>query len=271
MTIAAAFVDACRQELSALKPGNVHVYGDGHGMTTADFERSADIAAPHLCRLGAKLGQRILDAVTATRAAVGQNTNLGIILLCAPLAMAAERGGDLRAETASVLRSADLADTLGLFAAIARADPGGLGEAAEHDVRRPPSVTPLVAMRAAAHRDSIARQWANDFADVFGCGLWEYAHALERWDDASWATTATYLRFMSQFPDSHVLRKYGMHVARDAQRRATELHADLWRCSDPIEVQPRLIAWDMGLKVHGHNPGTSADLTVATLFAFRCT
>jgi len=137
--------------------------------------------------------------------------------------------------------------------------------------KRPPSVTPLVAMRAAAHRDSIARQWANDFADVFGCGLWEYAHALERWDDASWATTATYLRFMSQFPDSHVLRKYGMHVARDAQRRATELHADLWRCSDPIEVQPRLIAWDMGLKVHGHNPGTSADLTVATLFAFRCT
>ncbi len=91
--IEAAFREACAAELAALKPGNVHRHAAGHGMTMDDFVRSADAAARPLCRTGATLGERILDAVAATRAAVGQNTNLGIVLLCAPLAMAAERGG----------------------------------------------------------------------------------------------------------------------------------------------------------------------------------
>ena len=63
-------------------------------MTVADFIRSAEVSAPLLCRAGAPLGQRIRDAAAATRDAVGQNTNLGILLLCGPLAMAAERGED---------------------------------------------------------------------------------------------------------------------------------------------------------------------------------
>ncbi len=73
-----AFREACAAELAALKPGNVHQFADGHGMTVDDFQRSADAAAGPLCRPRAKLGKRVLDAITATRAAVGQNTNLGI-------------------------------------------------------------------------------------------------------------------------------------------------------------------------------------------------
>ncbi len=89
MTIAAAFIDACVEELRAPKPGNVHIHAEGHRMTVADFVRSAEVSAPLLCRVGAPLGRRILDAAVATREAVGQNTNLGILLLCGPLAMAA--------------------------------------------------------------------------------------------------------------------------------------------------------------------------------------
>ena len=81
-----------RAELEALKPGNVHRFEAGHGMTVEDFETSADISAPFLCARGAGVGARVLRAVSATRKAVGQNTNLGILLLCAPLATAAERG-----------------------------------------------------------------------------------------------------------------------------------------------------------------------------------
>ena len=36
-----AYLEACALELRALKPGNVHVHAAGHGMTAADFERSA--------------------------------------------------------------------------------------------------------------------------------------------------------------------------------------------------------------------------------------
>ncbi len=89
----AAFGAACRAELQALKPGNVHVHAPGHGMTVEDFERSAEAAAPWVAAPGLGVGERVLRAVESTRAACGQNTNLGILLLAAPLAAAAERPG----------------------------------------------------------------------------------------------------------------------------------------------------------------------------------
>src|SRR5437868_852878 len=129
-----AFRSACAEELAAPKPGNVGLHAAGHRMTADDFLHSAAAAAPHVCAAGAPLGQRILGAVTATRAAVGQNTNLGIVLLCAPLAMAAETApADLRAALATVLDSSDLADADVVFRAIALAAPGGLGDAPRHD------------------------------------------------------------------------------------------------------------------------------------------
>ena len=95
--IAAAFKAACLDELDAPKPGNVHAFADGHRMTAAQFEASAAAAAAPIAQAGARVGVRIEAAVVATFAAVGVNTNLGIILLCAPLAAAAERGApDLR-------------------------------------------------------------------------------------------------------------------------------------------------------------------------------
>src|SRR5258708_20574752 len=80
-----AYLQACTMELQALKPGNVHVHAAGHGMTTADFERSAAVSVEPLTATATTVGRRIRDAVAATRAAVGSNTNLGIVLLAAPL------------------------------------------------------------------------------------------------------------------------------------------------------------------------------------------
>ena len=94
--IAAAFRAACLDELEAPKPGNVHVFASGHRMTAAEFVRSAEAAAAPLALPEARVGNRIRDAVEATLTLVGTNTNLGIILLCAPLAAAADvRPSDL--------------------------------------------------------------------------------------------------------------------------------------------------------------------------------
>ena len=90
--LAAAFIAACRDELDAPKPGNVHVLSPGNRKTAADFMRSAEAAAPPLTKPGARIGRRILGAVEASTAVVPRNTNLGIVLLCGPLAAAAERG-----------------------------------------------------------------------------------------------------------------------------------------------------------------------------------
>ena len=245
--VEAAFVAACDEELAAPKPGNVHRYANGHRMAVVDFERSARAAAPPLGRSGASLGARILEAVQATRDAVGQNTNLGIVLLCAPLAMAAQADGDVGA----VIAASDLADAEAVFAAIRLAAPGGLGEAPRHDVREPARVTLPVAMAEAARRDSIARQWANGFADVLGAGLAAYGEG---------AALAAYLHFLATFPDSHVVRRQGVEIAEAVRRDAAAMRqADL----------ASLLRWDAELKARGINPGTSADLTVATAFAAR--
>ena len=264
-----AFIDACRDELAAPKPGNVHEHAPGHRMTTADFERSATAASPALCRNGERLGRRILDAVTATQQAVGQNTNLGILLLAAPLAMAAEQGTVDQETVQQIIEAADVHDSEALFTAIRLAAPGGLGTAPAHDVHAPATVPPLVAMAAAADRDGIARQWVSGFADVFGPGLQAYQAARVRGFAPVWATLDTYLCFLAALPDSHILRKHGAEPARVLQRDAARMRARLLAATDPAALMPDFLVWDAALKQRGLNPGTSADLTVATIFTSR--
>ena len=199
--IAGAFKTACHDELDAPKPGNVHVYADGHRMAAADFLRSAEAAAGPLSVPGASVGARILGAVEATFAAVGTNTNLGIILLCAPLAAAAEIApANLRAAVGDVLQGLDIEDANLAFQAIALAAPGGLGQAARHDVHAVATVTLRQAMAEAADRDRIAHQFSTDFADIFDRGLGCLDKAAARWPDPKWATLAVYLGFLAGFP-----------------------------------------------------------------------
>jgi triphosphoribosyl-dephospho-CoA synthase len=268
--IAAAFEWACLAELEAPKPGNVHVFASGHRMTAAAFTASARAAAAPLSAAGSRVGTRILRAVEATFAAVGANTNLGIILLCAPLAAAAEsEPSTLRASLAEVLQDLDKEDAVLAFAAIVRAAPGGLGRSVRHDVFEPATVTLLEAMTEAADRDRVARQYATNFADIFDFGLPLLDAATLRHADPKWATLAAYLGFLAAFPDSHIVRKQDAKTAEEVRRTAAEFETALQAAQHPERLVPELLAWDADLKAKGVNPGTSADLTVATLFARR--
>ena len=268
--IALAFKAACLAELDAPKPGNVHIFAGGHRMNVDDFMRSADACASPIAAPGHRVGHRIMSAVDATRQVVATNTNLGIILLCAPLAAAAYIGqADLRNALRLVLNDLDKEDAELAFRAIARASPGGLGHTSNHDVRRPASVTLREAMATAAHRDRIARQYVTDFADVFEIGLPVLERFLDRWPNQAWATLALYLEYLSAFPDTHLVRKHGEAVAAKVQGIGQAWRLRVQSAEDPGSLLPELLAFDRYLKAFGGNPGTSADLTVATLFAFR--
>ena len=268
--IAAAFKWACLAELDAPKPGNVHVFAGGHRMTADEFAASADAAAPALSAEGARVGARIFGAVEATLACVGANTNLGIILLCAPLAAAADAEPfDLRASLVKVLQDLDTDDANLAFRAIVRAAPAGLGHSALHDVFQPATDSLLKAMAEAADRDRIARQYATSFADVFDLGLPLFEAASRQRAGQEWATLTTYLGFLSAFPDSHILRKYDAQIADEVRRTAAALLPSLRAAKHPAQLFPELLAWDAALKAEELNPGTSADLTVATLFVHR--
>jgi triphosphoribosyl-dephospho-CoA synthase len=268
--VAAAFKWACLAELDAPKPGNVHVFAAGHRMAADAFVASADAAATPLSAAGTRVGTRILGAVQATFAVVGANTNLGIILLCAPLSAAAEAAmSDLRASLVHVLSSLDEKDADLAFRAIVKARPAGLGRSARYDVSEPATVGLLQAMEEAAGRDRIARQYATGFSDVFDIGLPLLETAARRHADQQWVTLAVYLGFLSAFPDTHILRKHGAVIADEVRTTATTFQASLQATERPAALVPDLLAWDATLKADGVNPGTSADLTVATLFVHR--
>jgi triphosphoribosyl-dephospho-CoA synthase len=270
--VAGVYLDACIAELHALKPGNVHVHADGHGMTVRDFERSAHASAPAMGEPGLSVGARIHEAIRRTHDAVGCNTNLGIVLLCAPLAVAAfvaPTRGDLRSALRGVLASLSIEDAELTFAAIRRAAPAGLGDSAEQDVKATPTATLLEAMRLARARDRIAAQYVTDYADVCALGVRRLEQGLARWHDLHWAATSAYLGFLTAFPDSHVARKHGAAAAAELLVLAKP-HDDALRALDaPAAAHADLMAFDAELKARGYNPGTSADLTVASLFAFK--
>ena len=115
-----AYHAACLAELAALKPGNVHRFAAGHGMGLADFETSAAVSAAVISRPELSVGQKILEATRRTKQAVGCNTNLGILLLAAALAQAAQHGSgrDLRRRLAVVLARLNVEDAKHAFAAI---------------------------------------------------------------------------------------------------------------------------------------------------------
>lgn len=273
----AAFLAACRLDVETPKPGNVSMQSAGHGMRAAQFITSAEVAADALLTRGAPVGRRVLDAVTRTRDAVGCNTNLGILLLVAPLAAALEdtarplSANPWRAATGRVLARLDIDDARLTYRAIALANPGGLGEAPEQSVHKSPTLNLRDAMTLAAGRDSIARQYAEGFRDIFETGLAAFREMPA--DQPRIATLNVFLTFLGNWPDSHIVRKQGIAVAQSVTLAARERHTQ-WRHAlaqkRPDTAARPLDAWDAELKASAINPGTSADLTVATLFVAGC-
>ncbi|MBS7541972.1 triphosphoribosyl-dephospho-CoA synthase [Ancylobacter oerskovii] len=263
--IADAFLRSCLAELDALKPGNVHRFAAGHGMEVAHFEAAARAAAPAIARPDERVGTRIETAVAASLGVTGLNTNLGILLLCAPLAAAAERPRPLRAALVETLAALDRQDAAAVFRAIAAANPGGLGRRTEHDVAAPATIGLVEAMQLAAGDDRIARQYTSGFADVFDIGV-ARLHQLAGAEPQA-RTEAAYLAFLCAFPDSHIGRKFGRAAAEAVQEEARQLVAGIDWHAPAARRHPPLAAFDAGLKARGLNPGTSADLTVASLFA----
>lgn len=266
--LATLYQNACMAELEALKPGNVHIFADGHGMVVAQFITSAEVSANLIANASFTLGQRIYESVSATYQAVGCNTNLGIILLCAPLMQAAlnRQVNTFETALAHVLANTTVEDAQWTFDAIRLANPGGLGQSAQHDIHQVAACTLQQAMQAAALRDNIALQYSNQFYAIVHEGLPQYQQALVRWERPAWATTAVYLYWLAHHTDSHVARKYGLTVADQLQKDARVHYLAFLSQDNPKLYLSALRVFDRDLKNQGINPGTSADLTVATLF-----
>ncbi len=275
-TMEGLFIDASQAELTALKPGNVHIHADDLHMWVDQFRRSAKVAAPFIADPNLKVGERIHRAVVASFDTAGCNTNLGIILLCAPLARAidtdipdehdqsTDAAATLRRRLAFVLMNLDIADAAEAFQAIAYANPAGLGDADDQDVHATPTSTLREAMALAAAKDRIARAYVTDFEDIFEIGLPTLTAARAQTSE-EFAITTLHMTFLARFPDSHIARKHGPQAAQMVHREAKK-RSQMWKPKAGPESFDDLLKFDNWLKQQGLNPGTTADLVVTTLF-----
>lgn len=265
--LSAAYIEACELELQAFKPGNVSVYSDGHDMTVEDFRISAKVSSDSIVNPDYCLGEKVFYAVKATREAVNCNTNLGIILLCAPLLTAAYQVTEkksLRQALVEVLGNTTLADADWVFKAISLASPGGLGESEQHDVNEKATVTLTQAMEIASERDRIALQYTTVFKDIFDFSVLRYNEAFNCFFDKCWAAVSVYTGLLSRYADSHIERKYGNQHNNWVSEQMSVVDCALKNYARPDLIQ-LLHKVDQDFKARRINPGTTADITVATI------
>ncbi len=254
---------ACALEATARKPGNVHPWAPTEEMSYADFLLSAHLIAEPMNRAGELgVGETVLSCVRRTQQVVGTNTNLGIVLLFAPLACAAAKG-DLPTSLQEVLRCTTVEDSRAVYEAIRLARPGGLGEVDEQDVRGEPTLPLGELMRLAQERDLIAAQYANGFRHVQMAASWLGELAASSNVDWETALLTLYLRILSSWPDTLIRRKHGSELARCVQEKAARLCA-----RHAVVGYEQTLELDRELRLHRPplNPGTSADFTASALF-----
>ncbi len=254
---------ACILEVSAPKAGNITPAHDFTDTTYGDMVRSALALGPVFARRRARrrgVGGMIADGVRATARVTDANTNLGIVLLFAPLIRAEatrQPGEPLRDATERVLAALDVDDAAAAFAAIVEAHPGGLGDAREHDVRSPAHVTLREAMAAAAHRDSIASEYATGYEIVFDTGVPLLADAVRDGAGTLDAIASLHIALLASHVDTLIERKAGAAAAKAVSAAAREVR----------DGTRALQEFDASLRGPDHrlNPGTTADLVAATV------
>ena len=259
---------ACLLEATSRKPGNVHPGASFEHVTYEDFVASATAVAPVLARTAeVGVGKSIFAAVEATRQVCEQNTNLGIILLLAPLT-AVPIDIALPDGISTVLRQLTQEDAEHVFEAIRLAQPRGLGTADSEDVSTSsPTGTLTEVMTLAADRDSVARQYASNFETVIQHAV-PLLTASGRFDeDWEQAIIHLHLTLIARAGDTDIARKCGSIDVHESRRRAKAVLRAGWPMA--MEGRVRIREFDRWLRARGsqRNPGTTADLVTAAVFS----
>ena len=258
---------ACLMEVSARKPGNVHRLKDLSELTFLEFVLSASAIVEPLDRASIDgVGTAVFRAIEATRRMVSTNTNLGMVLLLAPLA-AVPDCVSLEAGIDTVLDKTTIEDSRAVYRAIHLAHPGGMENVREQDLADEPTVSLRQVMQLAADRDLIARQYANGYKQVLNEAIPTLRDYLTRGYDLETAILGAYLTMLARHPDSLIARKAGINTAQLVSQRAAELLINGW--PDHEESKSACDAFDDWLRADDRrfNPGTTADMITAALFA----
>ena len=262
--------------MESLKPGNVHKFSKTNDMSVKDFLKSSLIISTCLTKKKSNLGKKILNSVKEIQKKVKKNTNLGIILMLSPIVSVVLKEGmiskeKLVKEIKILIKKQSIKDSIPIFKAISITSPGGLGFSKKYDVNKIPKINLYKAMEYSKKRDLIARQYCNGFEDIYNTGIPAYKKFYNKCGKVNWALTGVYLTFLKKFNDSHIVRNKGREIATNVRKEAQKYYFFLKRNKNLNKIKKKLLFFDKKLKSKRINPGTTADLTVATLFFEKVT
>lgn len=264
------------------KPGNVHRTHDFEDMEFEDFIISGIVIGDTIekatskvnknCLQNARLGKYILDAVKETDKWIANNTNLGIVMMITPIACGAAISDDfsqLRKNTSQLMEATTVEDAVDLYDAINIADAGGMGDQDEYDVAsenakeelRANKQTMFDVLEISAPWDRLANEMTTGMPVVFEKGYPTYRD-LRKTMKANDACVLTFLTILSEIPDTLISRKYGDKKASEVSSQAKELLL----FKDDGSFSDKLNEFDNYLYENKLNPGTTADLTAASIF-----
>ena len=261
------------------KPGNVHRTRDFDDMEFEDFVISGIVIGDTIREActdvdveNPQLGKYILQAVAETDRWIKNNTNLGIVMMTTPIAVAAaisDSFDDIRENIKLVMGNTSVDDACDLYDAIIIADAGGMGDQDEYDVAsdnaknelRQNNQTMYDVLKISAPWDMLAREMTGDMPAVFEIGYPKY-HELRQSKSQNDACVLTFLTILSHVPDTLISRKYGS----DEAMKISLMTRDLLNIKDEPDFKDRLKEFDDYLFKNKYNPGTTADLTAASIF-----
>ena len=270
------------------KPGNVHRTRNFDDMAFEDFIRSgvvigntveeAALQAKSIDDLkDAELGRFISEAVSETDKWIANNTNLGIVMMSVPIAAAAaisDSFEEIRANVEALMDATTVEDACNLYDAIGLAAAGGMGDQDEYDVTNESAKDELRAnnqtmydvLKISAPWDRLASELTSGMPVVFEIGCPAFRKFKEEYgndvDCINKATVLLFLTLLSKVPDTLISRKYGDEVAEEVSKKAEAV----LKAKNSEDFDKILADFDDELYQSKYNPGTTADLTEASIF-----
>jgi triphosphoribosyl-dephospho-CoA synthase len=284
-------------EVSADKPGNVNFVVGFEGTRVEHFLASA-VAAHASFEEAANRGIAVANRkLRISDAGIGElvkncaadidvwqksgNTLIGTVMLLVPLAVAAGmtpmKGSsfdfaELRRNLKLAVESTTPQDAVYLYEAINIAKPSGLNSAPDLDVHDPHSKERLLkeqvslfqVFKIAAGYDDVCSEWVNNYPITFNLA-YPYLMAQLKSRDLNTAIIHTFLKVLSERPDTFIARKVGVEKAREISLDAQKV-LELGGV-ETAKGKQSILEFDKKLRNSSnlYNPGTTADITAAAL------
>ncbi|MGP3668105.1 MAG: triphosphoribosyl-dephospho-CoA synthase [Candidatus Bathyarchaeota archaeon] len=285
------------------KPGAVHRFSDfkdtrlehfiagsiavGPAMRKLAFKgllvKNGKISLQHVC-----IGKHIMEAITSTRSLhSGGNTNLGVVTLLAPTIVSVAITGYgyqhkldinfLSNNVKKVVKSTTVRDAINFYKAVREAKAGGLGRVVNcriPDVGNPDSlkilqnrsITLYDVMRFCSKWDSICSEWVTGMQISSQIGYPTIKEVYNKTGDLNKAIVQCFLTILATRVDSLIARKNGLKTAKKVTEKAKKVLSVGGILTKNGINEIRRLDKELRTPDNRLNPGTTADLTVNSIF-----